>query len=812
MSDKFKKGRSTIAIIIVVVIIMVAAFFFWNKTHADNVISGTVEFTGTLPANDAEGIVIIEAREHGAINFDEIEEFDMWDDLAWEWDESLRGGNYDLRAKLEINGEEVTRSHIVKVSAPASNEELDLDLNLENLPEDKVSGALAKHGEYVNLDGLIKIHGHVPENSHVKVYTKTLDGDYVDIKGNFPATDDTKWNWDSAQPGVRYTMVAQLVSAAGHVIGESQSIHASAPAIGQDLVIESNAHHINKDDGSHHKVAVSGRIDLNGPTEKRSSVRILYRLPGEKNFTLADKINTVDNGKWEWKNAQSGQRYEMTACYAIEDKCQSVSAHQFVNAPAKHVKFKVNTGLSLDKPHHKPELKECSKNGSKYTARIEIPHEKEARSYLVQVGGRSGHHDVYDHKKDRSAHDDSFDITVEVDPGKHYYAQYATAHCHDCGDDNYSHFSHNLRFSCGEEGDNALTIKQPEPKTHEDAHPVHTQAGVKGYKWDSGTKTCVETEDKDAPYAHTNAGLSQCQKQAGRTGADAHPNVVNNIDNSSTTDSHNVTNVIQKAKDTVTGQDTKTPDTTATAKTTPPTWLNDAKKACKASGGHMTHNTQGNGVEQRICKNDKGNKCDAKALLDGICTLSTKSVKSTKAVAPVPVSDEPPVADAVAIAAKIHEEAKKKTEIAKKEHEEAIIAHKKANAAKKAAEQKKVEEKRIALEEQKKEEARHEAALEAKKVAAATAEKIAVATKSAKDTVVEKEKQTGAAVVQKTTDLTHEAAQACVMSGGTISADTAVLTKDILHDADGALGICTFADGSHCTNTEVYNNGRCLTL
>ncbi len=798
MNRRYEGKSNTIVAIVIVIVLLLVGFFFWNKVHAENAISGTVEFTGILPDEMAEGIVVIETREHDEINFEEVEEMDMWDELDWIWDGSERGKNYDIRAKLIIDNDEVARSNIVKVSAPADNEDLELDLNLENLPDELHEGALAAHGEFVNMDGLLNINGHIPEGSHVKVYTKTLDDGYVDIKGNFSTAKGTKWNWDSAEPGVRYTIVAQLVNSAGHVVGESRSIHASAPATGQDLTIESNAHHANKDDGSHHKATVSGKINLNGPTEKHSSIRILYRLPGETDFKLADKIDAEDHEKWEWKSAQSGQRYEMTACYAIEDKCQSVSHHQFVNAPASHVKFTVNTELTLHKPHHKPELKECVKNGNKYTARIEIPHEKEARSYLVQVGERSGHHDVYDHKKDRSEHADEFDITVDVDPGKHYYAQYAWAACHDCGDDNYSHFSHNLRFSCGEEGEKIARVT-PKANTHEDAHPKHLEAGVKGYKWDANKKACVETADKDAPYAHTNAGLAQCQKSQAKTGTDTHPNVVNNIDESTHTDSHNVINIIQKAKDAVTGNTTKD---TATTKTATPNWVKDAKKKCKDAGGHMTYAKSKSGDEYRICKLDSGDKCAAKALLDGTCSLSI----TTSSDAP-----QESEVDEVVVATQKHEEAQKKTAEAEAEHKKAAEEHKKVEAHKKAEAKKKADEAKVKLEVAKKQEEEHKKVLEEKKAkqAKVDAQKKADEIKAvAKKKVTQEKKKV---TVQKTTDLTHEAAQACVIHGGITSPDTSLI-GGIVHAADEALGICTFADGTKCTNAEVLHNGRCITL
>jgi putative hemolysin len=818
MIKKYAGKIHIVATIIIVLLLVLVGFFFWNKAHAENAISGTVEFTGTLPGDDVEGDVLIEAREHGGIGFEEVEAIDMWDDLDWIWDGPERGKNYDIRARLVIDGDEVSRSNIVQVTAPAQDEELQLDLSLENLPENLQEDTANKHGEYVNLSGDITIHGYIPANSYVKVYTKTADGVYEDIKGEFDAKKGTKWGWDSAKAGTRYTIVAQLVDAGGHVVGESKSLHVSAPASGQTLIIESHANHSNKSDGSHHKATISGNIDLNGPINKHTSIRVLYRLPGEKDFKLADKIDAKDGEKWEWKNAQSGQRYEMTACYAENDKCQSVSHHQFVNAPAKKVKFKVNTELSLHKPHHKPELKGCVKNGNKYTARIEIPHEKEARSYWVQVGSRSGYHDVYNHKKDRGAHDDSFEITVDVDPGKHYYAQYAWAHCHDnCDDDNFSHFSHNLKFSCGEEGEK-VAKSNPKAQTHTDnVDKASTQAGTKGYKWDANKKACVETDDKNAPYAHTNAGLEQCQKTKGKTGNDANPNVINNIDNSvhsATTDSHNVTNnnanqtnsnnsiKASTTKNTTQKQqtNTSTPKSTASQKSLSKSWVKEAKKKCKDSGGHMIYEHSKNGDEYRVCKLDAGHKCAAKALVDGSCSLTI----TTSADAPQDQVDE------VTIATKEHAEVQNKAKDAEKQHKKALEEHKKAIAEKKDEAKKKVNEAKEKLEQIKKEvEAKKQALEEKKKKAQAKKDAdVATAKQVKKEDKINVQKEAKMQVQQKTTDMTHEAAQACVVHGG-ISTPKLDVNGVVIHPADEALGVCTMPDGSVCTNADVLQSGIC---
>lgn len=482
---------------IVAIIIFLLGFWWWNSTQSTGDISGTVKITGVLPAETVQGDIIIEATSHDKEDLIQVEKLNMRGDLNWDWNDAKHGENYAIFAKLVIDGDEITRSDPIDVSAPASDEELFLGINLENLPESLHTGALSRDEEFVDIGGLLNIHGYVPLDSYVKVFTMAPDGIYQDIGEKFSTENNTEWKWDSAEPGIKYTIIAQLLDSEERIIGESPSVNVSAPASGQNLLIESHAHHAHDENGNPQKATVSGKINLNGPIDNNSSIKVMHRLPGEADFKLADEVNSRDNVKWEWKGAQSGQRYEMFACYALSGVCQSMSYHKFVNAPAQFADFTINTKLSLHEPTGKPELKDCTKNKNNYTARIDIPLEKAAQSYFVQVGKQSGGHDVYNHKISSTS---SFSIYIDVDTGKTYNAHYAWGR----NNTSYSHFSTNTQFSCG--GINNPITPNPTP-------PI--KVGSMGYIWDSSKRTCAATTNKNAVYAYTSAGLAQCKKANG---------------------------------------------------------------------------------------------------------------------------------------------------------------------------------------------------------------------------------------------------------------------------------------------------------
>ncbi len=365
LGDENKKNMvpvfTLVLVIVVAVLLAILAIIFFKPirqsvlAHAD--VSGRVFITGLDLSSTDTGTLVIQARKHGEQNFVDIEKIKLENCSPWSWERAGKGKNYDFRAHVVIEGEPQIYSNILTTTAPATDENLVIDINHEHLTSSIKKDVLAQHGDYSILEGQLDIHGYIPDSSYIDLYAKTIDGSkYELVRSNLSPAPNSHWQWAGATAGLRYSFQARLINSDGHMIGVSQPLNVSAPAHNQYLKVES--HVVDRDDVKNHattgktavskKVGLSGSIDLNGPVKDDSRVNLLWRLYGEDNFNVAFDIPAKDNQAWIWPGAEAGTNYEMAVCLLEGSDCKATSQTHIMTAPAHNLHMKINTGLSID--------------------------------------------------------------------------------------------------------------------------------------------------------------------------------------------------------------------------------------------------------------------------------------------------------------------------------------------------------------------------------------------------------------------------------------------------------------------------------
>jgi hypothetical protein len=242
----------------------------------------------------------------------------------------------------------------------------------------------------------------------------------------------------------------------GRFIGTSDVIHAIVPEKNVKLKLLSEAKPEEKKSESKEskESMLSGKVYVNGEVQSEDIIDIYAREHGEKNYEKIDSCLAKGSRVWNFGNAKEGKAYDIKAFLRKKDGNISVSKISYVIAPAFDLTLVINTGLDPERPKDYPELVECLESNDKknYEAIISYPSVEAARAYWVQIGRSKNQGDWINEAKVIKNNNTNLEINVMISKGKDYYTRYASGFCSDCtGQNSFSDFSKELKFSCGKE-------------------------------------------------------------------------------------------------------------------------------------------------------------------------------------------------------------------------------------------------------------------------------------------------------------------------------------------------------------------------
>lgn len=500
---RFKYPIIALGIFIVGAVVIVASISFFSPKKSDTAtISGTINYTALKPDPTDRGDIQIRYRTYGSTSdyATALVNHSVYS-TSWVWDKAQSGKSYELVADLVVDGKLVTTSEPLIVTAPAFNQLLNLRVTWHDLPESVVREQTA------SIKGTVAINGYIPAGSSLLIQAKSDTDKSLQTVVTIPnPKQQNDWTWEKTTPLKDYQMQAVLMQG-NTQIGETETETAAGGDTAINFTINSSAvlpESQGKTTTSQNKPtpgastqvkegAVTGIVTINGPEQENTSLLMLWRNPGEKDYKVITRINNPShNGQaWSWTGQPTGKRYEITAVLQVNQQNSASTQSQVVSVPAQNVNFTLNTGVTIPTPDGKVSTNSCNSLGNnQYNATISFPRNANAGKYWIQVGRSAGASDVYNAKIQASSGNPQ--ITVQIDANRSYWAQYAYALCANCSEDaNFSNFSQSTAFSCG--GGSAYT----------------------GYICASNF-SCQLTTENNPPYAFNNAGLTKCQQ-------DCHP-------------------------------------------------------------------------------------------------------------------------------------------------------------------------------------------------------------------------------------------------------------------------------------------------
>lgn len=445
----------------------------WQLKDSSEV-AGTVNFTALKPEPKDKGEVELWFRELNESKFENSGvKIPLQQDATWKWLNAYPGITYELQAVLMIDGKEVRKSEVVVATAPSLDVELPLKVTWRDLPDDVVASSSAK------LGGEVVVNGYVPSGARLEVYavapkyyqeevhpiTSEVLRNSTKIAEVDQVTESVTWMWENAVPKQQYYVVSVLMQQ-NRIIGvSSEHIFADAGEIQLKQTINSVAipSGVNLQSSvpsqqspvlgtTSEKAAVAGTVTIEGPKDKNTSLLMLWRYPGEKEYKVINRYQYPSHSgtTWQWPDVEIGKRYEITAALQVDEKNTSVAPNsKIITAPATQVDFNINTYYVIPKTDGTPVHEACvDKSAKRSTAIIRLPKIDKAGHYWIQVGTEPGQSSVYNQKVPAIDGND-IKIRVPVDNGKQNYVKYSYATCVNCqSDQNYAPFSGDVGFTC----------------------------------------------------------------------------------------------------------------------------------------------------------------------------------------------------------------------------------------------------------------------------------------------------------------------------------------------------------------------------
>ena len=439
-------------------------------------ISGTFGINGVIPSG---ATLTVTAKTANSSNPEQVFAAGLpaADGEAWSFDSATPGNAYEIQANLMQNGQMITQSSPITVSAPADQETL--VLNIESHNTTPKANAI--------ISGNIIVNGYIPDGATITVQGRQLGKTtFTTIASALPGQPRQFLSYTTALAGVTYEVEADLIAADGTTnLGTSSTILVTAPALNESLTINSSAQApvtatptptvtpspivvtatsqptitpTPSPIPTPTPVTISGSINFNGVTPPNSRIVILQKVYNSQNYQVAvDNISVVDGETWTWTGPQQSTWYDQIAILKQRqsngtDQDLSTSAMTSVAAPASSVVFTLNSSFSLSAPPGPITVTCGSLSGSNWNASIALGSVGGAQSYWIQIGTSNGGTELMNTTQNATNNNGNPTISASFNNGTTYYARYAYANVANAGTGNsqYSPFTGTTQLRCNQ--------------------------------------------------------------------------------------------------------------------------------------------------------------------------------------------------------------------------------------------------------------------------------------------------------------------------------------------------------------------------
>lgn len=421
-------------------------FFSQNKSSAEpSSISGTIDYNGLKPTGEEdEDLVKIKLLTRPFGESSDFEEIDvpvaLEDRAKWEWDKAEQGKTYEIVSEITYKDQLVKRSSRVTATAPAEGLVLIFNITEDDIDQFRDT---ANEPELSTVSGTVIINGFIPGGSTVNVYGRKAgtSNQFTEVISGVRASSRVSIEYKEAIHGETYEYQAELYDSTGTFIGQSQYLTVTAPASNEIVVINSTA------SAPSQKATISGNISLSGNLEQNSTVLLLQRKIGDRDYSVINRFPANRSINFEWKDANQGTIYEITAALQVNEQNTATGNVITVSAPATNVNLRIDTNFQLNPPTQTPRITCGSPDGTNhFNVRIDVPQESNARRYHLQLGTSAGASNVLN-----TSLNPNQTATAYIPANSPHFTRYAYTSCTDCeinDPTNWSGWSPTLGFSC----------------------------------------------------------------------------------------------------------------------------------------------------------------------------------------------------------------------------------------------------------------------------------------------------------------------------------------------------------------------------
>lgn len=417
--------------------------------NSQSTISGSIVYNGLMPSSFVGGSIVVEARD-----VETNEEFSIIDqdipiqrNSSWSWETAHSGATYQIQAYMQIDGNKVSVSSSVVVTAPANDQKLVFNVTQDELDKYDIPSNAADN--QATISGTLDINGYIPEGSTVTILRKVSTAtEYSVTKTGIPAVDGTALSWQEAESGQTYDFVGVLVDSQSTKIGQSQPLKITAPSTGNTLRIDSQA-----TPPAPVTSFISGTVQINGPIATGTKVVMKQKLTSESEFKEFQTLNAVNGVSWQLGELQSGSTYDITA--TLVEAGQEISNGTVITAtaPATDEVILINVGASVPAPKYAPTVSCGTLQGDSVGVTVSVNSVENALQYFLEVGTQPRTGDTF------AQLIQSLQQEVTIAPNQTYYTGYAYSLDSSCTDAGcFSGLSPELAFQCTDSGANLVPM------------------------------------------------------------------------------------------------------------------------------------------------------------------------------------------------------------------------------------------------------------------------------------------------------------------------------------------------------------------
>lgn len=398
-------------------------------------ISGTFDINGVIPAGAS--ITLTQKVIGSSTSKPQIfaSNLPVADRSPWSFNKGIENKSYEIQAQVVVNGSIVSSSDPINVTAPADEEVLVLDIESE------------KHSPNTVISGNIVVAGYIPAGSKIVIKGRKLGAvTFTTVASNLIGQANQFMSYSTALSGVTYEIEGVLLNSNGQVIGTSNILAVTAPAVNEQLTINSSAVPAPTSTPAPaaptapiaspvppppSTVNISGGINFNGAAPNNSRIVIFQQAAGAANNQVAvNNVTPLDGTTWTWTGAQNGTWYTLIAVLKQHnsdgtDTDIATSSPVQVAAPASNVIFTINSGTSLSAPGG-PITVNCQTynggpNQNNWNVTVTFQSVSGAQSYWYQIGNSNGGNNVTNTANQGNT------VSTVFNNNTTYYARYAYA-------------------------------------------------------------------------------------------------------------------------------------------------------------------------------------------------------------------------------------------------------------------------------------------------------------------------------------------------------------------------------------------------